>query len=77
MFHPPCDMFGVRQENFKPFKMPVEFFGTTIMIAGEFNYTEDVNGVLVMYPEGDTSVPPSGKDAQAVISGMRSTVKSL
>ena len=46
--HPPCDMFGVRQENFKPFKMPVD--GTVVMIAGEFNYTEDVNGDLVDVP---------------------------
>jgi hypothetical protein len=56
--HPPCDMFGVRQENFKTFKMPVD--GTEVLIAGEYNYTTDANGDLLMYPEGDTSVPPSG-----------------
>jgi len=56
--NPPCDMFGVRQENFKSFKMPVD--GTEVLIAGEFNYTEDANGDLLMYPEGDTSVPASG-----------------
>lgn len=56
--HPPCDMFGVRQENFKKFKMPVD--GTEVLIAGEFNYTENANGDLLMYPEGDTSVPASG-----------------
>ena len=55
--NPPCDMFGVRQENFKPFKMPVD--GTEVLIAGEFNYTVDDNGDLLMYPEGDTSVPAS------------------
>ena len=55
--NPPCDMFGVRQENFKKFKMPVD--GTEVLIAGEFNCTEDANGDLLMYPEGDTSVPAS------------------
>jgi len=56
--NPPCDMFGVRQENFKSFKMPVD--GTEVLIPGEFNYTVNANGGLLMYPEGDTSVPASG-----------------
>ncbi|MBW8016510.1 MAG: methyltransferase [Planctomycetes bacterium] len=57
--HPPCDMFGVRQENFKPFTMPID--GTQVLVAGDFNYTQDTNGDLLMYPQGDMTVPPSAK----------------
>ncbi|MBN2514002.1 MAG: hypothetical protein JXB18_13780 [Sedimentisphaerales bacterium] len=57
--HPPCDMFGIRQEKWKPFTMPVD--GTEVLVPGDFNYTKDGNGDLLMYPEGDTSVPPCAK----------------
>ena len=57
--YPPCDMFGVRQEGWKPFTMPVD--GTEVLVPGEFNYTLDANGDLLMYPQGDTSVPPCAK----------------
>lgn len=57
--HPPCDMFGIRQEKWKPFTMPVD--GTEVLVPGDFNYTKDGNDDLLMYPEGDTSVPPCAK----------------
>ncbi len=57
--HPPCDMFGLRQEGWKPFTMPVD--GTEVLVPGAFNYTQNDNGDLLMYPQGDTSVSPCAK----------------
>ena len=57
--HPPCDMFGIRQENWKPFTMPVD--STEVLVPGDFNYTQDANGNLLMYPQGDTTAPPCAK----------------
>ena len=54
--HPPCDMFGIRQDEWKPFKMPVD--GTEVLVPEQFNYTSNRDGSLLMYPEGDTSVAP-------------------
>ncbi len=57
--HPPCNMFGFRDEGWKPFTMPVD--GTEMLVPEKFNYTTDTDGSLLMYPQGDTSVPPSAK----------------
>lgn len=57
-FNPPCNMFGFRDENFKPFDMPD---GTPVMVPGKFNHTVDADGSILMYPEGDTSVPHCAK----------------
>lgn len=57
--HPPCDMFGIRQGNWKPFTLPVN--GTEVLVPGDFNYTQNDKGDLLMYPEGDRSVPPCAK----------------
>ena len=57
--HPPCDMFGIRQEGWKPFTLPVD--GTEVLVPGQFNYTSNGDGSLLMHPEGDTSVPASAK----------------
>ena len=57
--HPPCDMFGCRQENFKPFSFPVD--GTQVLVPGEFNYTTEPDGSLLMYPQGDTTAAPCAK----------------
>jgi hypothetical protein len=51
------NMFGVRNENWKVHKTP---WGQEVMLPGEFNYTFTDNGDILMYPEGDTSQPPSG-----------------
>lgn len=57
--HPPCDMFGIRQDGWKYFKMPID--GTEVLVPKQFNYTVNEDGSLFMYPEGDTSVAPCAK----------------
>jgi hypothetical protein len=49
------NMFGVPNENWKVHKT---LWGQEVMFPGEFNYTFNSNGDILMYPEGDTSVPP-------------------
>lgn len=56
---PPTDMFGLRHDKWKNFTMPVD--GTEVLVPEDFNYTKDENGNLLIYPQGDTSVPPSAK----------------
>ncbi|MFZ4544293.1 MAG: uroporphyrinogen decarboxylase family protein [Saprospiraceae bacterium] len=51
-------LFGIKNENWKPFRMPD---GTEVLVPGEFNYTRDENGAYLIYPEGDLSAPPSAK----------------
>lgn len=53
----PKNMFGVPNENWKVHKT---LWGQEVLFPGEFNYTYTVNGDILMYPEGDTSEPPSG-----------------
>ncbi|TKG97439.1 methyltransferase [Puteibacter caeruleilacunae] len=52
------NMFGIPQENWKPFKT---FWGQEILVPGNFNTTVDNNGDLLIYPEGDNTVTASGK----------------
>jgi hypothetical protein len=35
-------------------------WGQEVLFPGNFNYTKNSNGDILMYPEGDTSQPPSG-----------------
>lgn len=56
------NMFGIPQENFRPFKT---FWGQEILVPEKFNTEIDANGDLVVFPEGDTSVPPSAKMPKA------------
>ncbi len=51
------NMFGVPNENWEVHKTP---WGQEVLFPGSFNYTYNSNGDILMYPEGDTSVPPSG-----------------
>jgi hypothetical protein len=51
------NMFGVPNENWKVHKT---LWGQEVLLPGTFNYTYSSNGDVLMYPEGDTSVPPSG-----------------
>ena len=51
------NMFGVLMENWKVHKT---LWGQEVLFPGGFNYTYNANGDILMYPEGDTSVPPSG-----------------
>jgi hypothetical protein len=51
------NMFGVLNDNWKVHKT---LWGQEVLFPGGFNYTFNQNGDILMYPEGDTSVPPSG-----------------
>ena len=55
---PHKSIFGTVQDNWKPFTM---FDGTECLVPGNFNTTQDEKGDVLIYPEGDTSVPPSGR----------------
>lgn len=50
-------LFGFKNERWKEFKAP---WGQIMLVAERFNTTQDTNGDLFLYPQGDTSVPPSG-----------------
>ncbi len=50
-------LFGFTNENWKPWR----YDGLEVLVPGNFNTTVDENGDLLIYPEGDTSVPPSGR----------------
>lgn len=50
-------MFGFENKDFKPFTL---FDGTEVLVPGDFNVTDDGQGGYYIYPDGDTTVPPSG-----------------
>ncbi len=50
--------FGFPLEDYKPWTTP---WGQRVMVPGRFNTTVDANGDTLIYPEGDLSVPASGK----------------
>jgi hypothetical protein len=54
---PRKSIFGTEAQDWKPFTL---FDGTPCLVPGTFNVTPAPDGGLYMYPEGDTSVPPSG-----------------
>jgi hypothetical protein len=49
------NMFGVPNENWKVHRT---LWGQEVMFPEDFNYTYTTNGDILMYPAGDTSVPP-------------------
>ena len=51
-------MFGFKNEGWKPW---TTFAGTPVLVAAGFNTDPDENGDILLYPEGDQSVPPSGR----------------
>lgn len=51
-------MFGFPNENWKEFRT---FWNQVVLVPGRFNTTLDTNGDLLIYPEGDRTVPPSGR----------------
>jgi hypothetical protein len=55
---PKNNMFGIAQENYRPFKT---FWGQEVLVPENFNTKINDNGDLLIFPEGDTSVPASGK----------------
>lgn len=54
----PSTMFGYRNEGWKPW---TTFASTPVLVPAGFNTEPDKNGEILMYPEGDRSVPPSGR----------------
>lgn len=50
------NMFGIPNKDWKIHKT---FWGQEVLFPGEFNYTYNDNGDILIHPEGDTSVPPS------------------
>jgi hypothetical protein len=55
---PPKTMFGFSNQNWREFRMP---WGQDVLVSEFFQTRQDGNGDLLIYPEGDTSVPPSGR----------------
>ncbi len=51
-------MFGFRNENWKEWKAP---WGQVVLVAEDFNTVTDDNGDILIFPEGDTTTPPSAK----------------
>lgn len=52
-------LFGTDERQWKPFTM---FDGTEVLVPHNLNTTVDqATGDLLTYPDGDTSVPPSGR----------------
>jgi hypothetical protein len=54
--HGPSSMFGFRNDGWKPFDL---FDGTPVLVPGGFNVTPAPDGGWLIFPEGDTTVPPS------------------
>jgi len=48
-------MFGIKNTGWKTDKTP---WGQEVMYPGDFNYTRNSNGDMLIYPEDDTSVQP-------------------
>jgi hypothetical protein len=51
-------MFGYPGENWKEYRT---HWGQELLVPGKFSTVPDENGDFLMFPEGDTSVPASGK----------------
>jgi len=51
-------MFGHPLADWKPW---TTFEGTPVLVPGLFNTEPDENGDILQYPQGDKSVPPSGR----------------
>lgn len=56
--NPPKNMFGFRDENWKPWEY---FDGTPVWVPELYNTQPEPNGDILMYPEGDRTVPASGR----------------
>ncbi len=54
----PYTLFGYPAADWKPWTMPD---GTPVLVPGLFNTEPDEKGDLYQYPQGDRSVPPSGR----------------
>ncbi len=50
--------WGFRQECWKPWRL---YDGLEVLVAGDFNTTVDARGDTLIHPQGDLTVPPSGR----------------
>ncbi|HEC44479.1 MAG TPA: methyltransferase, partial [Bacteroides sp.] len=55
---PRNNMFGVPNENYRSFQT---FWGQEVLMPAGLNTNIGSNGDLLVYPEGDMTVPPSGR----------------
>ncbi len=53
-----ANIFGFVNENWKPWRLPN---GLEVLVSQHFNTTVDEEGNTYLYPQGDTTVPPSGR----------------
>jgi hypothetical protein len=51
-------MFGYENTGWKPWRT---FDGTDVLVPADFNTDPGPNGDILMYPQGDRSVPPSAR----------------
>lgn len=51
------NMFGIANDDWKQHRT---IWGQEVLLPGNFNYTCNANGDVLIYPEGDTSVSPCG-----------------
>ena len=49
------NMFGISNRDWKQHRT---FWGQEVLLPGDFNFTYNSNGDMLIYPEGDTSVEP-------------------
>ena len=54
----PRTMFGFPNQGWKPWTL---FDGTPVLVPEAFNTQPEPDGSILMYPEGDRSVPPSAR----------------
>jgi Uroporphyrinogen decarboxylase (URO-D) len=54
----PTTMFGFKNEGWKSW---TTFEGTPVLVPQGFNTEPELNGDILLYPEGDRSAPPSGR----------------
>lgn len=54
----PATLFGFKNEGWKPW---TTFGGTPVLVPEGFNTKPDENGDILIYPDGDKSVPASGR----------------
>ena len=51
-------IFGFRNEGWKPWRLQD---GTPVQMSQRFEYTEDANGDILVYPKGDRGAKPCGR----------------
>jgi hypothetical protein len=51
-------IFGFANADWKPWRL---YSGLEVLVPGDFNTSLDTNGDTLIYPQGDMSVPPSGR----------------